>query len=213
MTDIADLREEYHNNDTDLASLQQNPLQQFDVWFKEALSGDVKEANAMSLATVDKNGQPSSRIILLKYYDEDGFTFFTNYHSRKASDLNQNPKGCLLFWWREMQRQVRIEGTLHKCSDAHSDDYFAGRPKTSNIGAYASHQSEVVKNREQLMQRFEYFEQKFADTEQIPRPEFWGGYVLTPHAYEFWQGREYRMHDRFLYTLKSDQWIISRLAP
>ena len=166
----------------------------------------------MTLATSDTAGQPSARIVLLKNFDEQGFVFYTNYSSRKGEDLAGNSRACLLFYWSQLWRQVRIEGTVEKVSEAESDEYFHSRPLGSKLGAWASDQSQPVESREQLEKRFEEFTWKFADN--VPRPAHWGGYRVKPDVIEFWQGRENRLHDRLRYTLQKDGgWLIERLAP
>jgi len=166
----------------------------------------------MTLATADKNAQPSARIVLLKSFDEQGFVFYTNYDSRKGQDLAENAGACLLFYWSPLWRQVRIEGAVEKVSEAESDEYFHSRPLGSKLGAWASDQSQPVESREQLEKQFEEFNSKFADN--VPRPVHWGGYRRRPDVIEFWQGRENRLHDRLQYTLQKDGgWLIERLAP
>lgn len=166
----------------------------------------------MTLATSDKDGQPTARIVLLKSFDEEGFVFYTNYLSRKGNELADNPKACLLFYWSVLWRQVRIEGPIEKVSADESDQYFHSRPLGSKIGAWASEQSTAIENRGVLEQRFEEFGLKFADN--VPRPPHWGGYRVRPRAIEFWQGQENRLHDRLRYSLQDDgSWLIERLAP
>ena len=166
----------------------------------------------MTLATADKDGQPSARIVLMKSFDEHGFVFYTNYSSRKSRELAGNPKACLMFYWSPLWRQVRIEGKVERVSEAESDEYFHSRPLGSKLGAWASDQSQPVENREQLEKRFEEFALKFADN--VPRPPHWGGYRVKPDTIEFWQGRENRLHDRLRYTRPDDgSWLIERLAP
>jgi len=166
----------------------------------------------MTLATADKAGRPTARIVLMKSFDEHGFVFYTNYNSRKSEDLEDNPRACLLFYWSQLWRQVRIEGEVEKVSEAESDEYFHSRPLGSKVGAWASDQSQPVESREQLEKRFEEFGLKFADN--VPRPPHWGGYRVRPDVIEFWQGRENRLHDRLRYSLQADgSWLIERLAP
>lgn len=166
----------------------------------------------MTLATAGKDGQPRARIVLLKSFDESGFVFFTNYHSRKGNELADNARACLLFYWAPVWRQVRIEGTVEKVSEAESDEYFHSRPLGSKLGAWASNQSEAVTSRKELDERFEEFSLRFSDN--VPRPPHWGGYRVKPAVIEFWQGRENRLHDRLVYTRRSDGgWHIERLAP
>lgn len=196
------------------STVDPNPIREFELWFKEASSSGMSEqdATSMTLATADKNGQPCARIVLLKSFDEGGFVFFTNYNSRKGSELAENSRACLLFYWAPLWRQVRIEGAVEKVSEAESDEYFHSRPLGSKIGAWASNQSQPVTSRNELDERFEEFSLKFAD--QVPRPPHWGGYRVKPDVIEFWQGRENRLHDRLVYTRESDgNWRIERLAP
>jgi pyridoxamine 5'-phosphate oxidase len=191
-----------------------SPIGQFDRWFKELNRHDVSAQDAISvtLATADKKGRPSARIVLLKGFDEQGFVFYTNYNSRKGRELKENSSACLLFYWPAVARQVRIEGTVEKVSAEESDRYFALRPLGSKIGAWASDQSEVMESRTVLENRFEEFGEKFGDN--IPRPPHWGGYRVKPATIEFWQGRDNRLHDRLRYRLQDDgNWLIERLAP
>lgn len=209
---IADIRTEYK-----LASLTEdevaaNPIEQFARWWEEAVTAEIPEVNAMTLATVNKLGRPTARIVLLKGYDEDGFVFFTNYESRKGQDIAENPNASLLFFWKELERQIRIDGTVTKVSAEESDAYFASRPKGSRIGAWASPQSKVIASRHILEKRSAGYEMEFKG-EDIPRPEHWGGYRVKPYRMEFWQGRENRLHDRIQYEWQSKGWIRSRLAP
>ncbi|HEX5702960.1 MAG TPA: pyridoxamine 5'-phosphate oxidase [Pyrinomonadaceae bacterium] len=196
------------------ATADPNPIRQFERWFADAKATGMSEqdATSMTLATSDKTGQPSARIVLLKDFDEQGFVFYTNYNSRKGEDLAGNSRACLLFYWSPLWRQVRIEGAVAKVSEAESDEYFHSRPLGSKLGAWASDQSEPVESREQLEKRFEEFNRKFADN--VPRPPHWGGYRVKPEVIEFWQGRENRLHDRLRYNRQPDgSWIIERLAP
>lgn len=209
---IADIRTEYK-----LASLTEdevaaNPIEQFARWWEDAVTAEIPEVNAMTLATVNKLGRPTARIVLLKGYDEDGFVFFTNYESRKGQDIAENPNASLLFFWKEVERQIRIDGTVTKVSAEESDAYFASRPKGSRIGAWASPQSKVITSRHILEKRSAGYEMEFKGDE-IPRPEHWGGYRVKPFRLEFWQGRENRLHDRIQYEWQSKGWIRSRLAP
>jgi len=196
-------------NETDLDS---DPLRQFATWFAEAVAAGVPEADAMTLATSTKDGKPDARIVLLKQFDQHGFVFFTNYRSRKAQELSENPQACLLIYWLLLKRQVRIEGSVERVSDEQSDAYFHTRPAGSKIGAWASNQSDVVAGREVLESRFAELEHKFGD--DVPRPAHWGGYCVKPTTIEFWQGRENRLHDRLRYALQEDgSWRVERLAP
>lgn len=188
-----------------------SPFDQFRVWFDEATRSDEAEPTAMTLATVDQDGQPSARIVLLKGMDDNGFVFFTNYLSRKGKDLAAHPKAALLFFWPRLERQVRIEGRVERLPEAESDTYYASRPVSSRIGAWASEQSNEIASREVLEQRLAEFERKFGDNP--PRPPHWGGLRLVPSAFEFWQGRPSRLHDRIVYLPAEKGWRIARLAP
>ena len=189
-----------------------NPISQFSVWWEEAVNSEVLEANAMTLATATKSGIPSARTILLKGYDEKGFIFFTNYNSKKGKELIDNPNASLLFFWKELERQVRIEGTVTKISEEDSDTYFVSRPYESKIGTWSSPQSDVINGRQVLEDNLQRYKDKFTD-ENVPRPPHWGGFILNPVLIEFWQGRPGRLHDRIQYRLAGNSWIIERLAP
>lgn len=191
-----------------------NPIRQFHTWLDEVRASGVSEQDAisMTLGTAGKDGQPSARIVLLKSFDDRGFVFYTNYHSRKGKELNDNPRACLLFYWPQLWRQVRIEGDIEKVSTMESEAYFQSRPLGSRLGAWASNQSEVVDSREVLEARFAELEKRFGN--DVPRPEHWGGYRLKPGSIEFWQGRDNRLHDRLRYSLEEDgSWSIERLEP
>jgi len=195
-------------------SANENPIRQFEEWFRILPSVGVSEqdATSMTLATATADGRPTARIVLLKSFDERGFVFFTNYHSRKGDELSDNPRACLLFYWPQVWRQVRIEGAVEKVTADESDAYFSSRPLGSRIGAWASNQSEVVKSREDLEQRFAELSARYGD--QVPRPPHWGGYRVKPAMIEFWQGRDNRLHDRLRYSLQDNgSWLIERLAP
>ena len=190
------------------------PIRQFRIWFDEVRASGVSEQDviSMTLGTASKDGQPSARIVLLKSFDDRGFVFYTNYHSRKGKELSDNPRACLLFYWPQLWRQVRVEGDTEKVSTAESEAYFQSRPLGSRLGAWASNQSEVVETREVLEARFAELEKRFG--EDVPRPEHWGGYRLKPNLIEFWQGRDNRLHDRLRYSLEGDgSWLIERLGP
>ena len=196
------------------SNIDASPIRQFQIWFDEVRAGGVSEQDAisMTLGTASKDGQPSARIVLLKSFDDRGFVFYTNYHSRKGKELSENPRACLLFYWPQLWRQVRIEGDIEKVSASESEGYFQSRPLGSRLGAWASDQSEVVDSREALESRFAELQKRFG--EDVPRPEHWGGYRLKPNSIEFWQGRDNRLHDRLMYRLREDgSWSIERLGP
>ncbi|MCW8803186.1 MAG: pyridoxamine 5'-phosphate oxidase [Ignavibacteriaceae bacterium] len=199
----------YELNET---SINKNPFIQFTKWYKSIITSNLKEPTAMTLSTADVNGNPSARIVLLKEFDDSGFVFYTNYDSRKGKDLKVNPKAALNFFWDEPARQIRIEGRIEKISREASKKYFSTRPRESRIGAWISSQSSVIPNRKFLINKFDELEKKFSN-EEIPLPEFWGGYRLIPNYFEFWQGRENRLHDRICYKKENDEWKIFRLAP
>jgi pyridoxamine 5'-phosphate oxidase len=212
MTTLADLRKDYACGSLDETSVDADPIRQFEAWFKQALDARLPEPNTMTLATVDSRGYPAARIVLIKAVDERGFVFFTNYESRKGQDLAANPHASLLFYWIELERQVRIEGTVVKTSAEESDAYFNSRPLGSRIGAWASDQSRPLESRALLEAREKSFSERFG--ENPPRPPHWGGYRLVPETIEFWQGRPSRLHDRIIYTRRSTgAWGISRLSP
>lgn len=212
LTTLAELRKEYTLNGLDPSDVSTNPFAQFQRWFGEALQAGVPEPNAMHLATVGVDGRPTGRIVLVKGADENGFTFFTNYESRKGTALAIHPVASLTFFYPELERQIRIEGTIEKVSAEESDAYFQSRPRGSQIGAWVSQQSAVVENRAVLESRQQELEQQFAN-QPVPRPSHWGGYRLSPDRIEFWQGRPSRLHDRILYRKENENWVIERLAP
>ena len=212
LSSLAELRKEYTLNGLDPSDVTLNPFAQFQRWFTEALNAGVPEPNAMHLATVGEDGRPSGRIVLLKGFDENGFSFFTNYQSRKGSELATHPFASLTFFYAELERQIRIEGTIHKLSPEESDAYFQSRPRGSQIGAWVSHQSAIIENRDVLENRQRELERQF-ENQTIPRPPHWGGYGLVPDHIEFWQGRPSRLHDRILYRKEEGSWVIERLAP
>jgi pyridoxamine 5'-phosphate oxidase len=213
LTNIADLREDYRLKSLDFTDVTSNPFIQFETWFQEAVTAKTLEPNAMVLATVAE-GKPSARVVLLKGLNTEGFVFFTNYTSRKGVELAENPHAALCFNWLDLQRQVRIEGVIKKISETDSDAYFYSRPFSSRIGAWASPQSQIIPDRSILEQNTVQLTQKYADTEGVPRPAHWGGYVLLPTSIEFWQGRSSRLHDRIRYKKQENgDWKIERLAP
>ena len=211
--DLTSLRAKYTTKGLDIKDLNQDPFMQFETWFNEAINAKLTEPNAFSLATVGLDMMPSIRTVLLKIFDEKGFVFFTNYKSTKAKQVEENPKAAALFAWLDLERQVKIEGSIEKISSTESLKYFLSRPKGSQIGAWVSHQSEVITSRSLLEQKFDEIKKKFLKGE-VPFPSFWGGYAIKPIRIEFWQGGQDRLHDRFLYELQEDNtWSISRLAP
>lgn len=209
---LADFRKEYSDRGLRRAELEADPIVQFSNWFSQAIEMGVHEPNAMTLATVDDKGMPLQRTVLLKNVDSSGFTFFTNYRSRKAAQMEINPQACLLFPWLTLERQIIIQGTVEKVSREESQQYFISRPRDSQIGAWVSNQSEVIASREILTQQLEDIKDRFQDGE-IPLPPYWGGYRVKPRSIEFWQGGPARLHDRFLYQLENGQWKIDRLSP
>jgi len=211
------MREEYHAGSLGRDDLDPDPFVQFRIWFENARSAGIREANAMGLSTIAEDGSPTSRTVLLKDCDTTGFTFFTNYQSRKAREIAANPAASLLFLWKELERQVQIRGTVEKVEREESEAYFFSRPYNSRIGAWASEQSEVIPDREWLNDRIKQFTEKYPQTEApdcVPLPDFWGGYRLIPSSFEFWQGQPGRNHDRFIYSLlENSTWEIQRHSP
>jgi len=211
--DIHNIRREYNKKKLQLKDLDKNPFNQFDQWFKLALSEIKLDPNAMSLATVGKNNRPSLRTVLLKYYDESGFVFFTNYKSRKSKQIEESKNVALMFFWVTLERQIIIEGKAEKISKSESLKYFSSRPHGSQLGAWVSQQSSIISSKSILLSKLEEIKRKFKEG-KVPLPDFWGGYRVIPDRIEFWQGGESRLHDRFLYTKTSDgNWKINRLAP
>lgn len=211
---IADLRQNYTLAGLAEADLDSNPIQQFNLWFKQALAADLIEPNAMTLATATADGKPSARIVLLKGVSEQGFVFYTNYESQKGRELIANPYAALVFLWDKLERQVRIEGKVEKLSSAESAEYFHSRPKASQLGAWTSNQSQAIAKREVLEQKLASLQVQYSGEVTIPLPEHWGGFRVVPNRLEFWQGRPSRLHDRLVYELEADgNWSISRLAP
>ena len=222
--EIADIRKDYKLASLEEADVAANPIDQFTRWWNEAVASQIDEVNAMTLATANAAGVPAARIVLLKGYNPHGFIFFTNYESDKGKNLAQNPQAALVFFWKELERQIRIEGTVEKVSAEESDRYFNSRPASSRIGAWASPQSAVIENRMVSEQNVERYSSIFAN-DSIERPDHWGGYIVNPTSIEFWQGRSSRLHDRIKYTLENSaynaatdtrtdlNWKIERLAP
>lgn len=210
--DIAAIRRDYSLKTLDEKEVDQNPFLQFSSWWKEAINSSIDEVNAMTLATSDPTGKPSARIVLLKGITDDGLLFFTNYNSHKAEELEANPNAALVFFWKELERQIRIEGKVYKTSIEENEQYFNSRPVGSRIGAWASPQSKVVGDRSELETLVTQAESKFENS-VINCPPFWGGYIVKPDLFEFWQGRQSRLHDRVQYSLYNNLWKISRLAP
>jgi len=213
MASMADIRKEYKLKTLSEKDILRNPFAQFENWWQEALISGIEEANAMTLATASSDGIPSARIVLLKGFTETGFQFFTNYNSFKGQQLLENPRACLVFFWKELERQVRITGLISKLNEDDSNAYFDSRPEGSQIGAWASPQSQVIADRQWLEENERSIREQFKD-KPIHRPSYWGGYLLRPINMEFWQGRPNRLHDRIQYNLLTDgAWLIERLAP
>jgi len=213
MSSIADIRKDYQLQSLLESDIEKNPIDQFSTWWNQAIESQIDEVNAMTLATVDANHKPSARIVLLKDFDENGFVFFTNYNSKKGFDMLSNKNVALVFFWKELERQVRIEGTVEKVSEDISDAYFNSRPESSRIGAWASPQSTVIPSREILETNFQNYQTEF-EKKEINRPQHWGGYIVKSELIEFWQGRSSRLHDRIVYEKDGgNEWKINRLAP
>ncbi|WP_421939466.1 pyridoxamine 5'-phosphate oxidase [Pedobacter sp.] len=209
---LQNLRQDYKSATLDESDVDNNPITQFKTWFENAVSAQVYEPNVMTLATVDKAGRPDARIVLLKGVDEDGFRFFTNYLSAKGKELKRNPYACLVFFWPDLERQVRIEGSVEKLDKETSENYFNTRPVASQIGAIASPQSQVIPNRQFLEEKVEAFKTSTGER-NIAKPAHWGGYIVKPTRIEFWQGRPSRLHDRINFELIKGSWVKTRLAP
>ena len=210
MKSIKDLRTDYQKSELNVKDLTEEPITLFQQWLSQAITYS-NDANAFVLSTVNSNGVPSSRVLLLRDATEKGFSFFTNYSSRKSQEIEVNHNVCMNFFWPEMERQVRINGSISRLSEQESDDYFNSRPYESRIGAWCSPQSQVIESREVLENKIQELKKKYPN--EVPRPENWGGYTIVPNEIEFWQGRASRLHDRFLYNKEGENWTINRLAP
>jgi len=210
--DLSAMRVHYTSTGLIETNVNADPTVQFSAWMNDALQTKIEEPNAMTLATVSEDGSPNARIVLLKEFDRKGFVFFTNFESVKGTELTINKSAALNFFWKELGRQVRVKGKVEKVSQTESEEYFHSRPRESQIGAWASHQSQKIKDRSYLEMKFQELQNQF-EGKEIPLPDFWGGYRVIPFEIEFWQGRENRLHDRIVYTLENEKWIISRLSP
>ena len=193
-------------------NINKNPFKQFEIWFEEAKKIGLKDPNAMNVASATKNGVPSSRMVLLKAYSEQGFIFYTNYTSRKSGEILDNPIVALNFFWDALERQIRIEGEIKKVDKEVSDTYFSSRSRLSQLGAHASNQSQVIENYEELTDKLNSFDEQYKDTD-IPRPDHWGGFIVIPSSIEFWQGHDGRLHDRLKFEKENDNWVMKRLSP
>ncbi|MBX2930832.1 MAG: pyridoxamine 5'-phosphate oxidase [Chitinophagaceae bacterium] len=211
-TSISSIRTDYKMASFSEKDAAINPFIQFTRWWNDAIISHIEEVNAMTLATVTAKGSPSARIVLLKDYSDEGFVFFTNYQSDKGKEIAQNPHVCLVFFWKELERQIRIEGIAEKVSNAENDAYFNSRPDASKIGAWASHQSSIIPYRQVIEENVKRYTEIFKDS-TIERPDYWGGYCVKPNLVEFWQGRPSRLHDRIQYTLHNNIWTLERLSP
>lgn len=209
---LQNLRQDYRAAELSEKEIVKNPIAQFEKWFADAVNAEIFEPNAMTLATADKTGRPNARMVLLKGFDETGFSFYSNYLSQKGKEIKRNPQGCLLFFWGELERQVRIEGKIEKLDKETSEAYFHSRPVGSQIGAIVSPQSQVISDRDVLEKKVTELTTQY-EGKTIPKPAHWGGYIVKPTSIEFWQGRSSRLHDRIKYTLVNNVWKIERLAP
>lgn len=210
---IVSLRKEYSSAFLNEEDVNQNPFKQFELWMQQAVEAEILEPHAMTVSTVSAEGKPSSRIVLLRGFNQEGFVFYTNYNSHKGNEIQQNNFACINFFWPDLERQIRIEGSISKIDQQISTAYFHSRPRESQIGAWASIQSAVIENRKVVEDAFVHFTEKFKDLEVIPKPEHWGGYNIKPTSIEFWQGRPSRLHDRLRYSLENSNWKIERLSP
>jgi len=209
---LSEIRREYARHSLSEHEVNANPIHQFKQWLEEAIKSQVPDPGAMVLSTANKGNRVSSRVVLLKDVQEEGFIFYTNYNSKKAADLKENAQAGILFYWPELERQVRVEGNVKVVSSSVSDEYFASRPEKSKIGAWASEQSREIPGRKYLEEQVEKYKNEFKDRE-IKRPEYWGGYILKPDIIEFWQGRPNRLHDRIQFSFEANRWEVRRLAP
>jgi pyridoxamine 5'-phosphate oxidase len=213
MKPISEIRKEYTMASLELKTIDKNPIAQFEKWFKEAMQAEVLEPNAMTLSTVTEAGRPTARVVLLKGIEKNKFSFYTNYQSKKGKELEHNPACALTLFWPELERQVRIEGVSERLETAVSEAYFQSRPRGSQVGAWASPQSSIIKDREILEARVKEIEKRFEGKEILPKPHQWGGYAVEPFEIEFWQGRASRLHDRIVYYKNEGEWVMHRLAP
>jgi pyridoxamine 5'-phosphate oxidase len=211
--DVWSIRKEYKRSNLSEIELLKDPFDQFEKWYNEAIENKIEEPNAMALATADLSGKVSVRFVLLKGFDSAGYKFYTNYESNKGKQLGQNNQASIAIYWKELERQIRIEGVVEKLAEADSISYYKERPRDAKIGAWASKQSSIISSREELEQRYKDFDDKFKDIADIPKPSNWGGYILKPQYFEFWQGRVGRLHDRFCYKKEELNWICNRLSP
>jgi len=209
---ISSVRRDFADQEINRDELPDSPYPFFEKWFNEAVTSKILDPYAMVISTASSVGNPSTRVVYMRDLSEDGLIFYTNYNSSKGIDIDENPKASTLFFWGELERQIRIQGHVKKVSNVQSDSYFSKRPRASQIGAWASNQSNEISSREELEQKVKEFEQKFSGID-VPRPPHWGGYIISPSSFEFWQGRPSRLHDRFLYSKEGDLWKIKRLSP
>lgn len=213
MSDLASRRADYESAGLDVGDVDPSPLVQWQQWYDQASQAGCVEPNAFVLSTIDGEGWPQSRFLLARGADERGFSFFTNYESSKSAEMTAEPRAAMLFSWLQLHRQVRVVGVVERLPEAESDEYYGSRPRSSQIGAWSSPQSQVLPDRASLEERVARFEQTFADVDDVPRPAYWGGWILRPVSYEFWQGRPSRLHDRVRYRPGDGEWVIQRLAP